>query len=99
MASVSFQHIGYTTGIAPGATHHWTWNNAADMRVWTFSVDASVSLKIPPAPGATARCEVTKVEYRQVYNGSSFEREIHFWVKNVGTVDADYAIHMATVRE
>jgi hypothetical protein len=101
MAQVTFQHLGYTTEIAPGATHHWWWNNAGDERVWTFSVDASIPLNIPPQVGASARVEVTRVEYRQNYSGGTagFEREIHYWVKNVGDITANYAIHMATIRE
>ncbi|HEY8209594.1 MAG TPA: hypothetical protein VIG99_19035 [Myxococcaceae bacterium] len=100
MATVTFSHLGYITSIAPGVTHHWWWNNAAAERVWAFSVDAMIPLNIPPAPGATARVEVTTVEYREVYNGpGNLEKEIHYWIKNTGTIDAEYAIHMATIRE
>lgn len=102
MAQVSFHHLGYVTPIAPGVTHHWWWNNAADQRVWSFSVDASIPLDTPPQPNSSARVEVTRVEYRQNYSGggpSSFEREIHFWVKNTGNITANYAVHMATVSD
>lgn len=102
MAQVTFSHLGYTTTISPGATHHWWWNNAPSERVWTFSVDASVPLDIPPQPNTSAMVEVTRVEYRQNYYGggsSGFEREVHFWVKNTGTITANYAIHMATILE
>jgi len=101
MAAVSFQHIGYVTGIAPGLTHHWWWNNAADERVWSLSVDASIPL-MTAFPGAVAKVEITRVEYRENYHGggsSGFEREIHWWIKNTGTTQANYAIHMATIRE
>ena len=65
MSSVTFAHIGYITAIEPGDTHHVSWNNAAAQRVWAFSVDAMLSLKIPPAIGASARVEITRVEYRR----------------------------------
>lgn len=99
MGSVSLIHVGNITSIAPGATHHMWWNNAPAERVWAVSVDAMVSLSIPPSPGTTAKLEVTSVEYREIYNGSSFEKEIHFWIKNTGTVTANYAVHMSVVKE
>jgi hypothetical protein len=99
MATVSFYHVGNITSIAPGATHHLWWNNAPAERVWAFSVDAMVPLTIPPSPGASARLQITSVEYRENYNGSSFEKEIHFWVKNTGAIQANYAVHMSVVRE
>ena len=70
MAGVTFSHIGYITAIEPGDTHHVSWNNAAAQRVWAFSVDAMLSLTIPPAIGASARVEILRVEYREVHNGS-----------------------------
>lgn len=96
MATVSFTHVGYITSINPGATLHWWWNNAADERVRSFSVDSMVPS--PFIPG-TVQVEITRVEYRQIYNGSSFEREVHFWIKNTGSVKADFAVHMATIAE
>jgi hypothetical protein len=100
MASVTFAHIGFITAIEPGDTHHVSWNNAVAQRVWAFSVDAMLSLKIPPAVGASARVEITRVEHREINNGSGdLEKEIHWWIKNTGTTDASYAIHMATIRE
>lgn len=100
MATVSFAHIGNVTSIQPAATHHFSWNNAPAERVWAFSVDAMIPLQIPPAAGATARVEITRVEYREVYNGpGDLEKEIHLWIKNTGTIDAKYAIHMATIRQ
>ena len=96
MASVSFSHIGYITAIEPGETHHVSWNNAAAQRVWAFSVDTMITPKNLPS----ARIEITKVEYREVNNGSGdLEKEIHWWIKNTGTFDASYAIHMATIKE
>jgi hypothetical protein len=100
MPTVTFSHIGFVTPIGPGVTHHVSWNNAAAQRVWAFSVDAMLSLAIPPAVGASARVEITRVEHREVNNGSGdLEKEIHWWIKNTGTADASYAIHMATIRE
>jgi hypothetical protein len=100
MASISFIHVGYINSISPGVTHHMWWNNAPAERVWALSVDAMVPLNIPPSPGASARVQITNVEYRENYNGgSSFEKEIHFWIKNTGTIKANYAIHMAVVSE
>ncbi|MET0450514.1 MAG: hypothetical protein ABW137_01635 [Mycobacterium sp.] len=101
MAAVSFDHIGYITSITPGTTHHVWWNSAAAQRVWAFSVDAMIAKKIPPpAPGASARVEITHVEYREVFHGpNNLEKEIHWWIKNTGTIDANYAIHMATIAE
>ncbi len=99
MPTVSFTHLGQVTAINPGTTHHWWWNNAPAERVWAFSVDAMIPLTIPPSPGDSARVEVTRVEYRENYDGSRFEKEIHFWIKNTGAKSAKYAIHMATIRE
>lgn len=100
MATVTFSHLSTITSIAPGVTHHFWWNNASAERVWAFSVDAMIPLQIPPAAGATARMEITRVEYREVYNGpGNLEKEIHYWIKNTGTINANYAIHMATIRQ
>ena len=85
MSSVTFAHIGYITSIEPGDTHHVSWNNAAAQRVWAFSVDARLSLKTPPAIGAPARVEITRVEYREVNNGSgNLEKEIHWYAPRRG---------------
>jgi hypothetical protein len=98
MAQVTFQHL-VSGALGPGATHSWTWNNASEERVRAFSVDAEV----PPLtgfPGATAKVEITRVEYRQNFNGpGDTEQEIRFWVKNTGTMAANYYVHMATIRE
>jgi hypothetical protein len=97
---MSFIHVGYVTSIAPGATIHWHWNNAPKEVVWTFSADAMVPLGVPPVPGATARIQVSPVEYREIYHGgSSFEKEVHYWIKNTGTIKADFALHMVQVWE
>lgn len=100
MATVSFFHVGYVTSIAPSATLHWWWNNAPAERVYTFSVDAMVPLSPPPVPGASARIQVTPVEYRENYGGGqSFEKEVHFWIKNTGSITANFAVHMVQVQE
>ena len=96
MATVSFTHIGYITSISPGATLHWWWNNAPSERVWAFSVDAMVPAPFIPS---TAKVEISRVEYREVYDGATFEKEIHFWIKNTGSVTASFAVHMASIRE
>lgn len=100
MATVSLIHVGNITSISPGTTHHWWWNNAPTQRVWGVSVDAMVPLNIPPQLGATAQLQVTSVEYRQIYNGgSSLENEVHFWIKNTGSITANYAVHLSSVQE
>jgi hypothetical protein len=100
MATVSFVHVGNITSLAPGVTTHWWWNNAAAQKVWAFSVDAMVPLNIPPQVGATAMFQVTAVEYREIYSGgTSLEKEIHFWIKNTGTITANFAVHMAIIGE
>lgn len=101
MAQVIFHHLASLTGISPGVIHHWWWNNAADERVWSFSVDARIPLQTS-YPGAVAKVEITRVEYRENFHGGGlegFEREIHWWVKNTGTIQADYLIHMANIGE
>jgi hypothetical protein len=99
MASVSFSHVGFIKSISPGVTQHYWWNNAADQRVWAFSVDAIVPSSVV-IPGSTACVEITRVEYREIHNGGGDrEKEIHYWIKNTGTVKADYALHMATIKE
>ena len=98
MAQVTFRHLGSGT-LAPGATHHWWWNNAGTERVWAFSVDAEVN-PMTGYPGAVAKVELTKVEYRQNFNSpGDTEQEIHHWVKNTGTIQATYYVHMAEIRE
>jgi hypothetical protein len=100
MATVSFFHVGYISSLAPGATTHWWWNNAPAQRVYAFSVDAMVPVNIPPQIGATAKFQITTVEYREIFNGGqSFEKEVHFWIKNTGTITADFAVHMTEVQE
>ena len=99
MATVSFSHVGFIKSISPGTTQHFWWNNAAAQRVWAFSVDAMVPQSVP-VPGSTAQVEITRVEYREIYNvPGDREKEVHYWIKNTGSVKADYALHMATIRE
>ena len=99
MASVSFSHVGFIKSISPGDTQHYWWNNAAEQRVWAFSVDAIVPNSVV-TPGSTACVEILRVEYREVLNGpGDREKEIHYWIKNIGTVKADFALHMATIKE
>ena len=99
MASVSFFHVGSTTSIAPGVTLHWWWNNAPTQRVFAFSVDTIMSLTIPPQPGSAATIEITRVEYWDKYNSPSFEKEVHFWIKNTGTIAASFNVHMAQISD
>jgi hypothetical protein len=100
MANIAFVHVGYITSIAPGVNLHWWWNNAPAEVVWTFSADAMVPLDIPPTLGATVRLQVSPVEYRETYKGgSSFEKEVHFWIKNTGAISGNFAVHMAQVWE
>jgi hypothetical protein len=100
MATVSLIHVGNISSLAPGAITHWWWNNAPAEKVWAISVDAMVPINIPPAVGATAKLEVTAVEYREIYKGgSSFEKEIHFWIKNTGAITANFAVHMSMVSQ
>ena len=96
MATVAFSHVGYITSIGPGATLHWWWNNAPSERVWTVSADAIVPFPFIPS---TAKVEITRVEYRETYDGSKFEKEIHFWIKNTGSVTANFAVHISSIRE
>ena len=99
MASVTFVNVGNMTTLQPNATTHWKWNNAPDEGVWAISVDPYVPLGIA-YPKAQARVEVTRVEYRHIYHGKDkFEREIHFWFKNTGTIQADCLVHMALIRQ
>jgi hypothetical protein len=100
MPQVGFHHLGQGK-ISAGDTLHFWWNNAGRQKVWAFSVDAEVQL-IFAFSGAVAKLEITKVEYRQNFNGpsaSDTEQEIHFWLKNTGTVHANYYLHMSTVQE
>ncbi len=100
MATVLLIHVGYITSLAPGATTHWHWNNAPAQKVWAISVDAMVPINIPPAVGSSAMLQVTAIEYRENYSGgNNFEKEIHFWIKNTGTITANFAVHMSMVSE
>jgi len=99
MATISFVHVGYITSISPGVIHHWWWNNAPAQRVWALSVDAMVPL---PAQLSPAQLQITNIEYRENLVGGtplSFEKEIHFWIKNTGQFSANYAVHMAVIQE
>lgn len=98
MADILFVEVGFVHSIAPGDIHHWVWHNAPMLRVWAFSVDAFLVPLPLPAPGDSARIQIPTVEYRETFNGR-FEHQVHFWVKNTGTVDADYFIRMTEVRE
>jgi hypothetical protein len=98
MATVSFVHIGNITSLPAGVTTHWSWNNAAAQKARAISVDAIVPTNIPPQVGETASFQVTAVEYREIYHGgTTFEKEIHFWIKNTGTITANFAVHMAII--
>lgn len=100
MVDFTFHHLGQGS-LNAGQTMHFWWNNAPRQRVWAFSVDAEVPLMFA-FPGATAELEITRVEYRQNFNGpasSDTEQEIHFWLKNNGAAKANYYLHMATIRE
>ena len=100
MAVITFHHLASGT-LSPGETHHWHWNNAGREKVWAFGVDAEVPLMFA-FPGAVAKVEITRVEYRQIFNGpasSNTEQEVHRWVKNTGTVEANYYMHMAVIKE
>jgi hypothetical protein len=100
MASIVFRHLGFTTSIAAGDTHHWWWNNAPSEQVWSISADAVLTPKAILLGGATtAQIEITKVEYRHNYDGKTFEREIHFWIRNNGKGEADFNIHMVQIGE
>jgi hypothetical protein len=100
MPVVTFHHLSSGT-LFPGDSHHWVWNNAGREKVWAFSLDAEVPLMFA-FPGAQARVEITRVEYRQNFNGpgsGDTEQEVHRWVKNTGSVPANYFMHMAVIRE
>jgi len=59
-----------------------------------------VPINIPPAVGSSAMLQVTAIEYREDYKGgNNFEKEIHFWIKNTGTITANFAVHMSMVSE
>ena len=100
MPQLGFHHLGQGK-ISPGDTMHFWWNNAGRQKVWGLSVDAEVQLMFA-FPGAVARLEITKVDYRQNFNGPGWddtEQEVHFWLKNSGTVHANYYLHMSTVQD
>jgi hypothetical protein len=100
MPQIGFHHLGQGQ-LSPGDTTHWWWNNAGRQKVWSFSADAEVPL-IWTFPGAQAKIEIMKVEYRQNFNGpkaSDTEQEIHLWLKNTGTVHANYYIHMSVIAD
>lgn len=97
MANVLYQEVVIGTNLYPGATHHWVWNNAPAQRVWSASLDvwrAKYFLSGNP------RMEVTRIEYVSLFEDfktQPSEMEIHFYVKNTGTVGANYRLNMAVV--
>jgi hypothetical protein len=97
MPSITFYHLASGL-LQAGETHGWTWNNIGSETVRPFSVDAQV----PPLgayPGQSAKVEITRVQYRQTYDGSSFKRQVAYWVKNTGSGAAYYYVHMAVIKE
>ena len=65
------------------------------------SADAEVPL-IFALPARRPRSRSRGVEYRQNFNGpgsDDTEQEIHLWLKNTGTVHANYYIHMSVIQE
>ena len=85
--------------LEPGETHHWLWYNAPEKRVWSFSVDVSIPKYITLFGSSTLKVEVTRVEYRFLWNGfdKPSKREIHYWIKNTGDLPANYFTNMAII--
>lgn len=97
MASVSYYDLVTVANINPGATHHWKWNNAPQNRVWSASLDV---WRAKYVSSGTPRMVVTKIEYRSLYGGPTLsEREVHFWVKNTGNVNANYRLNAVSIRK
>lgn len=71
------------SAVAPGASKNSVWNNAT-AEVYSLQVWPVV------AAGVNASAEVTTVSY--VVHNSPQERELHYTVKNTGTVAADLAV-------
>lgn len=98
MATVKYYELVIGTNLEPDATHHWWWNNASSEAVYAASLDvwrAKYFLTGNP------RMEITRVEYRSLFDDFTIdakEREIHIWVKNTGTVRANYRINLARIK-
>jgi hypothetical protein len=96
MATITFYHLASGT-LSPNETHGHVWNNIGGEAVRAFSVDADIPLGLAFS-GASARVEITRVQYRQHYDGSTFRRQVAYWVKNTGAIEADYKVHMAVIK-
>lgn len=76
----------YSGTVNAGGTQHWQWNNApADAYKVGFS---------PSGASTTASCQfqVTRTWYVQHLNGGTAEREFHFNIKNIGTLNCGTTI-------
>src|SRR5262249_6027925 len=78
-----------TGTISAGATRGWTWNNANPLNAAHF---VNVS---PTGATGTSTCEfeVTRTWYDQQPGG---ERELHFYVRNVGSIACAGTVLVAT---
>jgi hypothetical protein len=80
----------WSTGtVSPGATQGWTWNNANPLTAAHF-----VNVSPTGATGtSTCELEVTRSWYSQQPGG---ERELHFYLKNVGSIACGGTVLLAT---
>jgi hypothetical protein len=97
MPSITFYHLasGY---LPPNETHGYTWNNIGSETVRAFSVDPQLPLALT-FNGASARVEITRVQYRENQVGTDFKRQVAYWVKNTGTIASEYKVHMAVIKQ
>jgi hypothetical protein len=93
MAQVTFGLMASKVNTQPGQIDHWVWNNAPNNRVWLFSVQPYIW---DPVNDNDAKGEVTRVYYRVKVDPS--EREVHVFVKNVGTSMMGYDLFMSSIR-
>src|SRR5262245_14295906 len=100
MAQVSFTHMGSGLSMQPGQTLQWSWNKAADERVWGLSVEPYAMWD--GTKWGTAMVEITKVYETHKYTpgtaiNNPHERKIYVVFKNTGTSPVNYEVYMSTV--
>ena len=95
MAGIGVQFIT-AMNIQSGETQHLFWKNIPAQQVYSFSLDVRpMKYQIIVAP-FVHQVEITRVEYRLNFPSiAGQEREIHWWIKNNGALEAIYELRMA----
>ena len=97
MAKVTVRTLGTGMELAPGKSRHHWWNNAPWGKVFGLEV-VLLPRAIEPSK-RTYKAEITRQwrVYKRKPNILKGELEIHYIVKNIGTMTLKYEVKMATI--